>query len=50
MSLSQSFDELVNTYKQLLQACSDALAPGKTQEQRNAVRDAIAEYLKDKDE
>lgn len=50
MSLAQSFDELVNTYRQLLQTCADALAPGKTQEERNKVRDAIAEYLKSKDE
>lgn len=47
MSLSQTFDELVNTYKQLLQTCAEALAPGKTQEERNKVRDAIAQYLRD---
>lgn len=46
MNLAQDFDALVDTYKQLLQACADALAPGKTQEERNRMRDAITEYLK----
>ena len=50
MSLSEDFDALVDTYKQLLQTCVEALAPGKTQEERNRVRDAIAQCLKDREE
>jgi hypothetical protein len=49
MKLAQDFDALVATYKQLLQACADALAPGKTQEERNRMRDAITKYLKSGD-
>lgn len=49
-NLTNDFDNLVDTYKQLLQVCAEALAPGKTQEERNKVRDAIAEFLKDRDE
>lgn len=48
--LTDDFDALVDTYKQMLKTCADALAPGVTQEQRNKVREAIAAYLKDKDE
>lgn len=44
--LSQDFDALVDTYKKLLRACADALAPGKTQEDRNKMRDAINTYLR----
>ncbi len=46
MNLAQDFDALVATYKQLLKACAAALEPGKTQEERNRMRDAINEYLK----
>lgn len=49
-NLAQDFDALVDTYKQLLQTCAEALAPGKTQEERNKVRDAILAYIKDRDE
>lgn len=50
MKLAQDFDALIDTYKQLLQTCAEALAPGKTQEERNRVRDAILEYLKSREE
>lgn len=50
MSMTESFDELVDTYKQLLKICAEALAPGKTQEERNKVRDALAQYLTDRQE
>lgn len=45
MNLAQDFDSLVNTYKALLKACAEALAPGKTQEERNRMRDALNQYL-----
>lgn len=44
-----AFDKLTSTYTKLFNLCYDALAPGKTQEERNRVRDAIKEYISDKD-
>jgi hypothetical protein len=40
-----AFDTLTTTYVRLFNACYDALSPGKTQGERNAVRAAIKEYI-----
>jgi hypothetical protein len=40
-----AFDNLTKTYVQLFNLCYDALGPGKTQAERNRVRDAIKEYI-----
>jgi phosphoribosyl-dephospho-CoA transferase len=39
------FDQLTKTYVKLFNLCYDALGPGKTQAERNRVRDAIKEYI-----
>lgn len=39
------FDKLTSTYTRLFNLCYDALAPGKTQAERNALRDALKEYI-----
>lgn len=35
------FDELTETYTRIFNICYDALAPGKTQQDRNKVRDML---------
>lgn len=47
MNLAQDFDALVDTYKSFLRTVLAALSPDATQEQRDTVRDAIEQYLKD---
>lgn len=46
--LTDDFDKLMDSYKQLFTMAHDALAPGKTQEERNVVRAALKDYLTDK--
>jgi hypothetical protein len=43
--VSAAFNELTGTYAQLFQICYDVLAPGRTQADRNKVREVIADYL-----
>ena len=43
--LSDDFDRLMDSYAQLFKMAHDALAPGKTQEERNVVRAALKDYL-----
>jgi hypothetical protein len=42
---AKKFDQLMEVHRQLLQECHDALAPGKTQQERNALRTALSKYL-----
>ena len=44
-----AFDKLTSTYTRLFNICYDALGPGKTQAERNRVRDAVQEYISSKD-
>lgn len=44
-SVLAQFDKLNSTYTRLFNVCYDALGPGKTQAERNKVRDALKEYL-----
>lgn len=44
-----AFDKLTSTYTRLFNLCYDALGPGKTQAERNQVRDAVHEYISSKD-
>lgn len=39
------FDKLTSTYTRLFNLCFDALAPGKTQADRNVLRDALKEFI-----
>ena len=39
------FDKLTSSYTRVFNMCFDALAPGKTQKERNALRDALKEYI-----
>lgn len=39
------FDKLTSTYTRLFNLCFDALAPGKTQAERNVLRDALKEFI-----
>ena len=45
-SITAAFDKLTSTYARMLDLCHDALGPGKTQVERNRVRDAVQEYVK----
>ena len=40
-----AFDTLTRTYIKLFNLCYEALGPGKTQTERNRVRDALKEYM-----
>lgn len=44
-ALTKQFDDLTESYRNLFQQCADALAPEASQEQRDAVRAAIQEFL-----
>jgi len=47
MSLDTQLDELIDTYKSFLRTVLAALSPDATQEQRDTVRNAIEQFLKD---
>jgi hypothetical protein len=44
-SVGDEFKSLLDTYHLLLTKCVAALAPGKSQEERNAVRMVLEGYL-----
>lgn len=39
------FDKLTSTYNRLFSLCVEALAPGKTQEERNVLRTSLKEFI-----
>ena len=45
MKLPEKFDNLINTYKQLLQRCHDALDANTPQAERDALRKALAQHI-----
>lgn len=45
-ALNDKFDNLMESYRSLFQQCADALAPDAPQEQRDALRKAIEDFLK----
>lgn len=47
-NLSSNIQEMVDKYTQIIQLCYEALAPGKTQQERNELREALGQYLNTK--
>lgn len=45
MKLTEDFDKLIATYKQLLQQCHDALDPATPQRTRNDLRAALGKFI-----
>lgn len=45
--ITEKFDDLIESYKNLFRQCADALAPEASQEQRDALRAAIKDFLKE---
>lgn len=43
--LTDDIESMVANYTQIIQLCYDALAPGKTQQERNELREALGQYL-----
>lgn len=43
--VSKNFDDLMEAHRLILKDCFDALAPGKTQQERNTLRTALGNYL-----
>ncbi len=44
-NIAQKLDELMEGYRQLLVDCHEALAPDKTEQERNVQRAALGHYL-----
>ena len=42
---TKQLDKLVDTTNQVLKLCYDALAPGKTQAERNALRERLEKFI-----
>jgi hypothetical protein len=42
---TKQLDKLSGSINQVLKLCYDALAPGKTQEERNALRERLRQFI-----